>query len=232
MVELRGLAATDDSARVKRVRLALGGTALLTVVVVLLLAAKTSLLESAGAGGVLGLFFTFGGLFTLGVHAIWRRKHKGTARLAIVALASALLALSTSALLARANRTEAAEISTSDTSFAPGEREARIERAHDLADNGALLGLSAVLPALGALFALVLAVGDRREATPLVPKKATGAPLEPGQGAALSVNVVWAALFVGVALLVAAVVFSVGAWLRPDSSVPQGAAGAQVSTGS
>ncbi len=219
------MATTSVSNQTKRVRWLLGGVGLLAALTVVLFSTRTSLVESAGAGGVLGLFFAVGSLFLLGAHAIWRRNHKGTVRLAMATLLGGLLALSTSALLSRANRTEAAEVATSDTTYAPGERESRVEQANARADNAAWIGLLGVLPSLGALLGLAIAIGDRREMTPLLPKPvaAPGPPTSPAVGAGpmagaapldappLPINAIWVVLFAGFATLVLAVVWSVGA---------------------
>lgn len=192
----------------------LGGVAVLAIVVVVAFATQTSLVETAGTGGVLGLFFTAAAFLLLGAHAIWRRNHKGTVRLAMAALLGGLLALSTSALLSRASRAEAEEIATSDTTYAPGEREARVEKARVRADSAAWIGLAGVLPALAALLALTIGIGDRREMTPLLPSKAAAATpaAAPTAGVApMPINAVWAVIFGGFATLVAAVVWSVGA---------------------
>ncbi len=211
------------STQAKRVRWLLGSVGGLTTLTVIFFAARTTLVESSGAGGVLGLFFALASLLLLGAHAIWRRKHKGTVRLVMAGLVCGLLALGTSAAFARANRTEAAEVATSDTTYSAGERESRVEKANARAQNAAWLGFLGILPALGALFGLVLAIGDRRELMPLVSSKATSATgkvtpnpsassaLVSSDPAPIALNAIWATLFLGLILLVVAIVWSVGA---------------------
>ena len=187
----------------RRTQLLFGGVGMGAAVLVGVIGLKTSLLGSAGFGGALALFLVLGASLLLGAHFVWRRQHKGTARLALVAGAAALSALLVSDLSAHFNHAEARDVRTSDSVFAPGERESRVEKATDRAENAALVGLLGLLPALGALFALALAVGDRRQQIPLVPgaapKNVQGDALAQASGVAapLPLTLLWVSLFCG-----------------------------------
>ena len=151
-------------------------------------------------GGAFALFLAVGASLLLGAHFLWRRTHKGTARLALIAGVVGLSALLVSDLSAQFNHAEAEDVRTSDSVLAPGERESRVEAATDRAENAALVGLLGLLPALGALFALALAVGDRRLLIPLVPSAApknAQPDLPPGVAPPLPLTLLWVCLFGG-----------------------------------
>jgi hypothetical protein len=161
---------------VGRVRLVALGVGLGAFGGVVFFASRTTLVAASGTGGVLGLFFTLGAVLLLGTHLVWRRREKGTARLALAAIGAALLALVSSSGIARLSHQEAEDLQISDVAFAPGEREARVEEARSRAKTASWLGAIATLPALGALAALVVALGERREQQPLSPHAAKYLP--------------------------------------------------------
>jgi hypothetical protein len=209
---------------VGRVRLVALGVGLGAFGGVAFFASRTTLVAASGAGGVVGLFFTLGAALLLATHFVWRRREKGTSRLALAAIVAALLALGSSSGIARLSHQEAEDLGMSDVAFAPGEREARTEEARSRAKTAAWLGVLAVLPALGALAALVVALGERREQIPLSPHAAkylarSGAP-EPSPSPAptpsskLPLRVLWAAFFASVAIVVLALVHSVSQAVR------------------
>lgn len=161
---------------VGRVRLVALGVGLGASGGVAFFASRTTLVAASGTGGVLGLFFTLGAVLLLGTHLVWRRREKGTARLALAAIGAALLALVSSSGIARLSHQEAEDLQISDVAFAPGEREARVLEARSRAKTASWLGAIATLPALGALAALVVALGERREQQPLSPHAAKYLP--------------------------------------------------------
>jgi hypothetical protein len=212
---------------VGRVRLVALGVGLGAFGGVAFFASRTTLVAASGAGGVVGLFFTLGAALLLATHFVWRRREKGTSRLALAAIVAALLALGSSSGIARLSHQEAEDLGMSDVAFAPGEREARTEEARSRAKTAAWLGVLAVLPALGALAALLAGpweLGERREQIPLSPHAAkylarSGAP-EPSPSPAptpsskLPLRVLWAAFFASVAIVVLALVHSVSQAVR------------------
>ena len=184
----------------RQTQLLFGGVALGAAMLAGFVVVKTSLLASAGFGGALALFLAVGASLLLGAHFFWRRTHKGTARLALIVGIVGLSALLVSDLSAHFNHAEAEDVRTSDSVLAPGERESRVEAATDRAENAALVGLLGLLPALGALFALALAVGDRRQLIPLVPSAAlknAQPALPPGVAPPLPLTLLWVCLFCG-----------------------------------
>jgi hypothetical protein len=214
-----------------RVRLVALGVGVGAFAGVAFFASRTSLVAAAGTGGVLGLFFTLGATLLLGTHLVWRRREKGTSRLALAAVVGAVLAMVSSSGVARLSHQEAEDLQISDVAFAEGERETRIEEARSRAKAASWLGTLATLPALGALAALVVALGERREQVPLSPHAAKYLPrghastapaveAQPQEASSpptppkLPLRVLWTAFFASVASVLIALVHSISQAVR------------------